>query len=199
MGAIAGAVGFVGAEVEGAVRTMLDALGHRGSDGAGVALLRARGEGNGAILGAAYSQVIGPGPRAKQPISETRTGTSPSSYKGSVYNYRELRSELEQGGETFESASDTEVVVKACAAWGDHFLARLEGMFALAVWDPEHRIVLMARDRFGLKPLYSGQHNGRSGRRTVLFASEVRALLRTGLFPRRIDPISLEAYVWNGS
>ena len=66
------------------------------------------------------------------------------------------------------------------------------------MWDPEHRIVLMARDRFGLKPLYWGEHNGRSGRRTVLFASEVRALLRTGLFPRRIDPISLEAYVWNG-
>ena len=80
------------------MRTMLDALGHRGSDGAGVALLRARGEGNGAILGAAYSQVIGPGPRAKQPISETRTGTT-LVYNGSVYNYRELRSELEQGGD----------------------------------------------------------------------------------------------------
>jgi len=197
MGAIAGAVGFVGPEIERAVRVMVDALGHRGREGAGVALFGTRGERTGAILGAAYSNIIGPGPRAKQPMVEHRAGAA-LVYNGSVYNYRELRSELEHRGETFESASDTEVVLKACAAWRDDFLERLEGMFALAVWDPEQRIVLMARDRFGLKPLYWGEHRGPSGRRTILFASEVRALLRTGLFPRRIDPVSLEAYAWNG-
>ena len=198
MGAIAGAIGFVGIEIERAVHTMVDAMGHRGGGGTSVASFGANGDAMGAILGAACSQAIGPEEGSKQPIVDSRTGTG-LVYNGSVYNYRELRGELERSGETFRSTSDTEVVAKACAAWGHDFLERLEGMFALAAWEPQHRIVLLARDRFGLKPLYWGEHAASSGRRTVLFASEIRALLRTDLFPRRIDPVSLEAYAWNGS
>lgn len=197
MGAIAGAVGFLGAGIEGAVRNMVDSLEHRGSDGAGVARVGATDEPRGAILGATYSGIIGPGERSKQPMVEPRTGAA-LVYNGSVYNYRELRTELENRGETFQSASDTEVVLKAHAAWGGDFLGRLEGMFALAAWDPERRTILLARDRFGFKPLYWGEYKGSSGEPTLLFASEVKALLRTGLFPRRIDPVSLEAYAWNG-
>ena len=128
---------------------------------------------------------------------DARRGTT-LVHDGAIYNFRELRAELETKGEMFESASDAEVALKSHTVWGDDFLERLEGTFALAIWDPAMRKVLLARDRFGFKPLYWGELRAGPERRTVLFASEVKALLRTGLFARRIDPISLEAYAWNG-
>ena len=149
MGAIAGAMGFVGGEIEGAVRTMVDAMGHRGGGGTEVSAFGAKGDSNGAILGAAYSRAIGPRKGSKQPVVDSRTGTA-LVCDGSIYNCHELRSELERGGETFRSPSDTEVLVKARAAWGHGFLERLEGMFALAAWDPQSRVVFLARDRLGL-------------------------------------------------
>lgn len=197
MGAIAGAVGFVGPEIEQAVRNMVDALGHRGGGGAGVLSAGATGLSRGAILGVVYSGVTAAGERPEQPTVDSRA-KSALVYDGSVYNLRELREELEKQERAPRPSSDSEVVLKAYSIWGHEFLTRIEGMFALAVWDPERREVLLARDRLGFKPVYWGEHRAGSGERTILFASEVKALLGTGLFPRRIDPIALQAYAWNG-
>ena len=198
MGAIAGAVGFIGGEIEDGVRTMLSALGHRGRGAGEVYALRANGDSKGAILGVTYSRYEDPRDISRDLAVDPRNGTT-LVCDGSIYNSHELRCALERNGESFRSSSDIEVVVKAHAAWDQGFLARLEGMFALAAWDPRSRVVSLARDRFGLKPLYWGEHARNSGARTILFASEVRALLQTGLFARRIDPVSLEVYAWNGS
>ncbi|HTO08024.1 MAG TPA: asparagine synthase (glutamine-hydrolyzing), partial [Myxococcota bacterium] len=93
--------------------------------------------------------------------------------------------------------SDTEVLLKACMSRGARALDALRGMFAFAWWNPRTRRVLLARDRVGIKPLYWTVCE-RGGRRALLFASEVRALLASGLVERRIDPVALESFLWNG-
>lgn len=186
MGAIAGAVGFIGAEVEHAVRTMADALTHRSGERASLVTLGRNDARHGAIFGSLEASV--------DPGSEVALICD-----GAIYNAADLRDALSVSGETFESTSDAETMRKAYSAWGDELLARLEGTFALSVWDPARRTVLLARDRFGFRPLYWGTCGAGPRAQTVLFASEVRALLRTGLFPRRIDPVALEAYAWNGA
>jgi len=198
MGGIAGAVGCVGAEMARAVSVMLGALKHRGGHEGEILTLEATEAHRGAILGAVHSAHLHPGHRSKQPIID-RQSNKVLVHDGALYNFRELRSGLERLGEQFETGSVSEVALKAYSTWGDDFLLQIEGTFALGAWDPDTRSLLLARDRFGFKPLYWGEHEGRSGERTVLFASEVRALLRTGLFAPRVDPVSLEAYAWNGA
>ncbi len=78
-------------------------------------------------------------------------------FNGAIYNYKELRSELQAQGYQFRSQGDTEVVLKAYAAWGEAFVGRLHGMFAIAIWDSGRQQLLLARDRFGIKPLYYNQ------------------------------------------
>jgi asparagine synthase (glutamine-hydrolysing) len=108
-------------------------------------------------------------------------------YNGEVYNLRELREDLAARGWRFRTRSDTEVVLYQLAEHGAAGLARLNGMFALALWDRRERVLLLARDHFGQKPLhYSLLPDGR-----LLFASETRALLQSGLVPRTPDPVSV--------
>jgi asparagine synthase (glutamine-hydrolysing) len=110
----------------------------------------------------------------KQPMTVTHDGRTllVTTYSGEVYNYRELRAELEQLGHTFRTHSDTEVVLHAYLQWGEAFAERLNGMYALALWDPRSRQLLLLRDRMGIKPLY--YHPTPDG---VLFGSEPKALL----------------------
>ena len=93
-------------------------------------------------------------------------------FNGEIYNFKELRSELTLIGETFRSESDTEVVISAYARWGVAGLQRFRGMFAFALWDFETQTLLLARDRFGVKPLYYSLGSG-----GVTFASEIRGLM----------------------
>src|SRR4030095_9264655 len=99
---------------------------------------------------------------------------------------------------TFRSKSDTEVVLKAYAKWGVDAVSRLCGMFAFAIWDAQQRRMGLARDRLGIKPLYLCEAAPRNGHHTLLFASELRALLATGLVPRRLARTAVANYVWNG-
>ncbi|WP_432145505.1 asparagine synthase (glutamine-hydrolyzing) [Streptomyces sp. bgisy084] len=110
----------------------------------------------------------------KQPMTVTHDGRTllVITYSGEVYNYRELRAELEQLGHTFRTRSDTEVVLHAYLQWGEAFAERLNGMYALALWDPRSRQLLLVRDRMGIKPLY--YHPTPDG---VLFGSEPKAIL----------------------
>jgi asparagine synthase (glutamine-hydrolysing) len=109
---------------------------------------------------------------------------------GEIYNYRELREELAAAGHRFRTDSDTEVLVHAYEQYGTGFAERLRGMFAVAIWDGRGRKLVLARDRFGIKPLYYGFANG-----TLSFASELKALLRQPGFSREIDLDALEAFL----
>ena len=115
---------------------------------------------------------------------------SSSIQNGEIYNHRELRAELEAAGHRFATASDTEVLVHLYEQHGDAFVERLRGMFAIALWDRRERRLLLARDRFGIKPLYYRLHDG-----TLSFASELKALLEQPGFARRIEPRAVAAYL----
>lgn len=111
-------------------------------------------------------------------------------FNGEIYNYKELRKELEQKGHAFVTQSDTEVILKSYIEYGEHCPEHLDGMFAFAIWDNERERLFLARDRFGEKPLYVA----RSGD-TVLFASEIKALLATGMVKQEMDMVSLDNYL----
>ena len=104
------------------------------------------------------------------------------SYNGEIYNFRELRSELESEGVWFRSQSDSEVVLYALARWGTKALLKFNGMFALALWDRQEQSLLLARDRYGIKPLYYACQSG-----TFSFASEQKAILEIPSFVRCLN------------
>ena len=107
-------------------------------------------------------------------------------FNGVLYNYRELRDELQGAGQRFVSHGDTEVILKAYAAWGADCVRRFEGMFAFALWDPRDASLMLARDRFGMKPLYMTEDGQR-----LRFASSLPALLAGGGVSTAIDPVAL--------
>lgn len=115
-------------------------------------------------------------------------------FNGEIYNFPELRQELEREGARFRSHSDTEVVLKGYARHGAAWFARLRGMFGLAIYDAKAQKLVLARDRYGIKPLYYTQRG-----ETLWFASEVRALLRSGAAERRLNPAGLYQYLTFGS
>ena len=117
-------------------------------------------------------------------------GTIAITFNGEIYNYRELRTELKRAGHVFRTQSDTEVILESYRAYGRDCVNRLDGMFAFAIWDKARQELFLARDRFGEKPLYYAQLN--TG---LLFASEIKALLATGLVQPKLDLVSLDNYL----
>ncbi len=124
-----------------------------------------------------------------QPISN-EDGSVTVVQNGEIYNYRELKRELEGQGHRFATDCDTEVLVHLYEEHGEGFVERLRGMFAIALWDERERRLLLARDRFGIKPLYYRLANG-----TLSFASELKAMLEQPGFSRQIDPRAMAAYL----
>jgi asparagine synthase (glutamine-hydrolysing) len=115
-------------------------------------------------------------------------------YNGEIYNFCDVRRELEQAGVEFVSHSDTEVLLKAYGRWGGSCLKKFRGMFAFAIWDASRHCLFLARDPMGIKPLYYAQAGA-----YFLFASEVRTILGTGLVPSRIDQAGLINFLTFGS
>jgi asparagine synthase (glutamine-hydrolysing) len=111
-------------------------------------------------------------------------------FNGEIYNYKELRKELEALGHTFKTRSDTEVILNAYAQWHERTPERLDGQFAFAIWDNEKEQLFLARDPFGEKPLFIARTKD-----GFLFASEIKALLATGLVEQKIDRVSLDNYL----
>ncbi|MEA2684170.1 MAG: hypothetical protein QOK05_2498 [Chloroflexota bacterium] len=111
-------------------------------------------------------------------------------FNGEIYNFRALRLELEHSGHTFGTRADTEVIVHAYEEWGDAFVERLNGMFAIAIWDSGRRRLILARDRTGIKPLYYAATPGR-----LHFGSEVKALLVDQAIPRELDMEAVDDYL----
>ena len=132
-------------------------------------------------------------PHGHQPMNDPATGNW-IVYNGEVYNFREVRTKLEQAGLTFRSNSDTEVILKAYGHWGEKCLHEFRGMFAFAIWDAHRQRMFVARDPMGIKPLYLYRSD-----RYFIFSSEVRALLGTNLMPRVIDCAGLVNYLTFGS
>ena len=128
-----------------------------------------------------------------QPMS-TADGRFTITFNGEIYNYRALRAELEQLGEAFRTGTDTEVILRLYARHGPACVDRLRGMFAFAIWDAVEGRCFLARDPLGIKPLYFNALGGR-----LIFASEVRALLQSGLVPRRAASAALFGYFMFGS
>jgi asparagine synthase (glutamine-hydrolysing) len=169
-------------------------LAHRGPDDSGTVLLRDSAAGPVEVgLGNRRLAILDLSPLAHQPMRDAETGNW-IVYNGEIYNFRDVRRELEQAGVAFVSYSDTEVLLKAYARWGEQCLAKLRGMFAFAIWDARQHRLFLARDPMGIKPLYYFHSDAH-----FLFASEVRSLLRTGLTPRQIDHAGLVNYLTFGS
>jgi asparagine synthase (glutamine-hydrolysing) len=182
-----GICGVVGLEDERPVEpnslaAMCDTLVHRGPDAAGAIIMGPAGL---AMRRLSIIDVEG----GQQPLAN-EDGSVHVVCNGEIYNYRELRAELQAQGHQFRTASDCEVIVHAYEAYGDAFVARLNGMFGLALWDSRRRRLLLARDRVGIKPLYYARHDGR-----LLFGSEPKALLAYPGFPRSLDPAALYQYL----
>ena len=150
---------------------MTRSLAHRGPDGEGVQAFASRDGGLPATLGHRRLSILDPTPRGAQPMAsgDRRYWIT---YNGELYNFRELRAELEGEGERFRSACDTEVLLAMWARHGPAALERLNGIFAFAIWDAERRELFLARDKLGVKPLYYAVHDG-----VFSFASEIKALL----------------------
>jgi asparagine synthase (glutamine-hydrolysing) len=147
------------------VRRMTDAIEHRGPDDEGQYVDGPVGLGNRRLA------IIDPTPDGHQPMS-AEDGRVVLTYNGEVYNFRELRDELERLGHGFHSRTDTEVVLRSYLQWGASCVERFNGMFGLAIWDARTDELLLARDRYGIKPLYFTEADG-----AFLFGSEIKSFL----------------------
>lgn len=164
------------------LQQMADALAHRGPDGEGSWLSEGVG------LGHRRLAIIDLSPLGRQPM-QSDDGNLVIVYNGEVYNFESLRAELEANGYRFRSRTDSEVVLKAYQAWGQECVLRFNGMFAFAIWDQRTRSLFLARDRYGIKPLYYWFRNG-----VFLFGSEVKALLKHPDVSVRVSVPALNEY-----
>ena len=191
------------------LKAMTQALQHRGPDEGAVILL---GQERGAVSGGpdacerrpagSVAAIVGLGHRRLRVIDLSGAAAQPMRgaggsgwlvYNGELYNTPELRRDLVARGVRFRSRSDTEVVLEALSAWGPGALSRFNGMFALGYWQPAQRRLILARDRFGEKPLYYARAGG-----LLIFASEIGALVRYGGLALTIDPEAVELYLTFG-
>jgi len=186
---IAGAVDFSAgvrsAWLEAAVSTACSKQAHRGPDAAGH-WQSPRGQ---CVLGHRRLAIIDLDARSNQPMLTTN-GRYAIVFNGEIYNYKALRRELEAAGLGFRTESDTEVLLTGYAHWGDALFERLDGMFALAIYDTQRRDLLLARDRLGEKPLYYARSSG-----ALVFASELKALLGIDGFSPKVSERGLFDYL----
>lgn len=176
---------FDARETDARVRAGLDRILHRGPDAAAVVT---RGE-DGFSFGHCRLAILDLDPRSNQPFSSA-DGRVWITFNGEIYNYRDIRAELEREGAKFRTQSDTEVLVEGYRRWGlERILSRCLGMFAFALYDADKKRLVMARDRAGKKPLFYAESGG------LRFASELRALLEIAPDCRAIDPEGLDAYL----
>ncbi len=181
-GLMCGIAGFTGRD-ERLIGRMTDALAHRGPDQHGHYC------DDFVSLGHRRLSIIDLSEDGRQPMSN-EDGTVQIIFNGEIYNYRELKPELERRGHKFKSRSDTEVIVHAYEEYGIEAVQKLRGMFAFAIWDSRKKLLWLARDRIGIKPLYYHSKNGR-----LVFASEIKGILQDTSVPRRLNRQALYDYL----
>lgn len=180
---IAGLLNYRGEQIDtGLLQSMTRSLAHRGPDNEGLW----------------HDSIIGLGHRRLSILDPTSAGNQPMVsddgryllvFNGEIYNYRQLRTSLQKKGYSFYSCTDTEVVVNAWSCWGTQALNRFNGMFAFAIWDKQEKRLWLARDRYGIKPLYYWD-NGKE----LVFASEIKAILKHPSYHTRVDVEALNEY-----
>jgi len=167
----------------GRVEAMCDAIAHRGPDGFGVWTAPGIGMGHRRL---SIIDIEG----SPQPMAST-DGRLMLLFNGEIYNYRELRAQLAAEGAKFHTDGDSEVILAAYQRWGADCVSRLSGMFAFAIYDLEARSLLLVRDRLGVKPLFYAELSDGS----LIFGSELKALLAHPLLRREVDPLAIEDYL----
>jgi asparagine synthase (glutamine-hydrolysing) len=195
---IAGILGRIDSTTTSALRRMAEAMSHRGPDGEGFWESSSDEAGRGCLLAHRRLSILDLTDAASQPMTDPVTGDTVC-FNGEIYNYRLVRSELEAAGEHFASTGDTAVLLRLVGMRGPEAIARMRGMFAFALWDHRRRELLLARDPLGIKPLYFARNQDANGAWSLVFASELRAILASGLISQpRLDPDAVCNYVWNG-
>jgi len=180
-------------DTEAVVKRMTTAIAHRGPDDEGFAQLTGVNGATHGRFGNRRLAILDLSPAGHQPMWSP-DGRFCLSYNGEIYNFRELRDELIGEGARFESTGDTQVLLEGWARWGSRVLSKLRGMFALSLWDRDAERCYLARDVFGIKPLYLCEASG-----TVLFSSEIRSLLASDTIARTISAAALRSYLATGS
>ncbi len=180
---IAGVYRFDGQPVSvPTIKAMTDVIAYRGPDGEG------HYADDGVGLGHRRLAIIDLSPRGRQPMSNA-AGSVVLIYNGELFNYQEIRGRLQAAGYEFVSQSDTEVILRAYEAWGADCVRQFNGQFAFAIWDRRNQRLFIARDRFGVKPLYYYRD-----REKFVFASEIKAILAYPGVPRAVDFPALNEY-----
>ena len=192
---ICGVIGSTSRGIEPSVRAMMRAMVHRGPDDEGYEQrpLGADDRGPTAAFGFRRLAILDLSPAGHQPMVNPATGDL-LVFNGEIYNFRWLRRRLEAKGVVFRSSGDTEVLLAALSTWGEAALADLDGMFALAFYEARSRRVLLARDHVGIKPLYIARAPG-----ALVFASEIRTVLASGLVSTDLSPAGIAAYLAYGA
>jgi len=192
-----GILGYIGKrfpEIKDALASGTRALTHRGPDDEGIEILPLRSDAQQCVgLGSRRLAILDLSPAGHQPMHDSETGNW-LVFNGEIFNFQQVRRELQKLGHRFTSTGDTEVLLKAYGEWGEACIGRLAGMFAFALWDARRERLFLARDRLGVKPLYYYASPD-----LLLFGSEVRALLASGLVPRRLDMTGLASYLAFGA
>lgn len=185
-----GIAGLITPDPENRIGGMLRSIEHRGRDDEGILTSRAFGERQlKATLGHRRLSIIDTSAAGHQPfLSEDKRYAL--TYNGEIYNYRDVREELEAKGEKFSTATDTEVLLKAYRRWGEKSLDKLNGMFAFAVWDDVEKTLFAARDRVGLKPFHYASVGD-----SFIFGSEIKAILASGLVEPELDPQGFDQFL----
>ncbi len=195
---IAGIIGRVDDKNRAALERMNNAMIHRGPDAGGIWLSPPDARGWGALLAHRRLSILDLSSAAAQPMTDPVTGHV-IVFNGEIYNFADLRNRLAADGQEFSSTGDTAVMLRALGLHGPEAVKWLRGMFAFACWDPSERRLLVARDPLGIKPLYVARSVDPDAGWSVAFASELRALLASGLLGTpRLDPQGVASSVWNG-
>ena len=190
---IAGVIGTPPGGTEPAVRRMMRAMVHRGPDDEGFEEFPASRTGTVVGFGFRRLAILDLSPAGHQPMIHPGTGDC-LVFNGEIYNFRDLKRRLQAQGCRFQSTGDSEVLLHALVTWGERTLDELDGMFALAFYHAASQRVLLARDHLGIKPLYVAEASG-----SVVFASEVRAVLASGLVPADLDAAGIAGFLAYGS
>ena len=172
--------------LESQLAPMIDAQAHRGPDAQGV------WSDERCALGHRRLSIIDLSDAGRQPMANS-DGSVLITFNGEIYNFQQLRRELESLGHNFRTRTDTEAIIYAYEQWGVDCLAKLRGMFAFGIWDRRRRRLFLARDRVGKKPLFYAQFGDR-----FLFASELQGILADKGVPREVDPRAIDAYLGYG-
>jgi asparagine synthase (glutamine-hydrolysing) len=195
---VAGLLGRVSPPNLDALARMSAAMAHRGPDGSGTWQSPVDARGWGVMLGHRRLSILDLSPAAAQPMIDDESHDTVV-LNGEIYNYVELRERLAAAGHRFRSSGDTAVMLRALSVDGLRALRSLRGMFAFGLWDASERTLALARDPLGIKPLYLASNPDPAGEWALAFASEVRAILASGLLGTpSLDPSAVASVVWNG-